>query len=227
MRAPPPSRPLHRRPLRPSSSFMPGISRPARTRWGPRTPFSWSTSSPATSPLGCLMLWPSTGNYGIGGSWVGPRMGYEVDATGRRKMSAERFEEDRRYGSLVLSRRPGRESNVKEIYDECKRLAANPRVRIMNQFAEMANYRWHYHVTGAAAAEAVETLGAAGRPLSSRPTGICCRSLAWVSASSAPSATRIVGFSRSSAPCFSSRPGCRAGMPFQGTAYSRPCGSTT
>ena len=33
----------------------------------------------------------------------------------------------------------------------------------MNQFAEMANYRWHYDVTGAAAAEAVEALGA-GRP---------------------------------------------------------------
>jgi hypothetical protein len=39
----------------------------------------------------------------------------------------------------------------------------------MNQFAEMANYRWHYNVTGAAAAEAVEALG-------------CGRSAAFVSA---------------------------------------------
>ncbi len=107
-------------------------------------------------------MWPSTGNYGIGGAWVGPRMGYESVVILPEEMSAERFEKIEGYGSRAV-RTPGCESNVKEIYDECKRLAVEPRVRVMNQFAEMANFRWHYHVTGAAAAEAVEALGA-GRP---------------------------------------------------------------
>jgi cysteine synthase len=108
------------------------------------------------------LVWPSTGNYGIGGSWVGPRMGYESVVILPEEMSAERFEKIAGYGARAI-KTPGSESNVKEIYDECKRLQADPKVRVMNQFEEMANYRWHYNVTGAAAAEAVEALGA-GRP---------------------------------------------------------------
>jgi cysteine synthase A len=107
-------------------------------------------------------VWPSTGNYGIGGAWVGPRMGYESVVILPEEMSAERFEKIAAYGARAI-KTPGCESNVKEIYDECKRLAAQPHVAVMNQFAEMANFRWHYGVTGAAAAEAVEALGA-GRP---------------------------------------------------------------
>jgi cysteine synthase len=113
---------------------------------------------PGTSTL----VWPSTGNYGIGGAWVGPRMGYESVVILPEEMSAERFEKIAAYGARAI-KTPGCESNVKEIYDECKRLAAQPHVAVMNQFAEMANFRWHYGVTGAAAAEAVEALGA-GRP---------------------------------------------------------------
>ncbi len=113
-------------------------------------------------PGASTLVWPSTGNYGIGGAWVGPRMGYESIVILPEEMSAERFEKIESYGSRAI-RTPGCESNVKEIYDECKRLAVEPRVRVMNQFAEMANFRWHHHVTGAAAAEAVETLGV-GRP---------------------------------------------------------------
>ena len=113
-------------------------------------------------PGASTLVWPSTGNYGIGGAWVGPRMGYESIVILPEEMSAERFEKIAAYGARAI-RTPGCESNVKEIYDECKRLAAQPRVAVMNQFEEMANYRWHCNVTGAAAAEAVETLGA-GRP---------------------------------------------------------------
>ena len=43
---------------------------------------------PGTSTL----VWPSTGNYGIGGAWVGPRMGYESVVILPEEMSAERFE---------------------------------------------------------------------------------------------------------------------------------------
>jgi cysteine synthase len=114
------------------------------------------------SPGESTLVWPSTGNYGIGGAWVGPRMGYESVVILPEGMSAERFEKIEAYGARVV-KTPGCESNVKEIYDECRRLAVDPKARIMNQFAEMANYRWHYHVTGAAAAAAVEELSA-GRP---------------------------------------------------------------
>ena len=114
------------------------------------------------APGASTLVWPSTGNYGIGGAWVGPRMGYESVVILPEEMSAERFEKIAAYGARAI-KTPGCESNVKEIYDECKRLAAQPHVAVMNQFAEMANFRWHYGVTGAAAAEAVEALGA-GRP---------------------------------------------------------------
>ncbi|MBK9062356.1 MAG: pyridoxal-phosphate dependent enzyme [Acidobacteria bacterium] len=114
------------------------------------------------APGDSTLVWPSTGNYGIGGSWVGPRMGYESVVILPEDMSAERFEKIAAYGARAI-KTPGSESNVKEIYDECKRLRVDPKIRVMNQFEEMANYRWHYNVTGAAAAEAVDVL-AAGRP---------------------------------------------------------------
>ena len=64
-------------------------------------------------------------------------------------MSRERFEIIERYGGRVIAT-PGSESNVKEIYDKCKELkAADPdRIRILNQFEVMGNYRFHYYVTG-------------------------------------------------------------------------------
>jgi cysteine synthase len=114
------------------------------------------------SPGASTLVWPSTGNYGIGGAWVGPRMGYRSVVILPEQMSAERFEKIEAYGATVV-KTPGCESNVKEIYDECRRLRADPGVRIMNQFEEMANYRWHYHVTGSAAAAAAAELSA-GRP---------------------------------------------------------------
>jgi cysteine synthase A len=114
------------------------------------------------APGETTLVWPSTGNYGIGGAWVGPRMGYESVVILPEEMSAERFEKIEAYGATVV-KTPGCESNVKEIYDECRRLSVDPKVRVLNQFAEMANYRWHYHVTGPAAADAVEELSA-GRP---------------------------------------------------------------
>lgn len=95
------------------------------------------------------LVWPSTGNYGIGGAWVGCRMNFDSIVILPAEMSRERFELVRSYGaSLVLT--PGCESNVKEIYDKTKELYAQDpqRVRILNQFEVMGNYRFHYHVTG-------------------------------------------------------------------------------
>jgi cysteine synthase A len=95
------------------------------------------------------LVWPSTGNYGIGGAWVGCRMDFDSIVILPEGMSQERFDRVRSYGArLVLT--PGCESNVKEIYDKCKELVAQDpeRIRILNQFEVFGNYRFHYYVTG-------------------------------------------------------------------------------
>ncbi len=104
------------------------------------------------------LVFPSTGNFGIGGAWVGPRMGYRSLVVLPEEMSAERFEKIRGYGAEVVAT-PGSESNVKEIYDKVRLLRAVPANRILNQFEEFGNYRFHYHCTGSAALEVAEGLG--------------------------------------------------------------------
>ncbi len=107
------------------------------------------------------LVWPSTGNYGIGGAWVGPRMGYASVVVLPEGMSQERFERIAAYGAKVV-KTPGSESNVKEIYDACKELARRGEIRVLNQFEAMANYRFHYYVTGNSVAEAVGELEGQG-----------------------------------------------------------------
>ncbi len=104
------------------------------------------------------LVFPSTGNFGIGGAWVGPRMGYRSLVVLPAEMSEERFEKIRGYGAEVIAT-PGCESNVKEIYDKVRELRAEARNRILNQFEEMGNYRFHFHCTSAAAQEVVDSLG--------------------------------------------------------------------
>jgi cysteine synthase A len=95
------------------------------------------------------LVWPSTGNYGIGGAYVGSRMNFDSVVVLPEEMSRERFELIRSYGSRVIAT-PGCESNVKEIYDMCRelRIADPEQVRILNQFEVFGNYRFHYYVTG-------------------------------------------------------------------------------
>lgn len=108
------------------------------------------------------LVFPSTGNYGIGGAWVGPRMGYASLILLPELMSQERFDKIAAYGAKYI-KTTGCESNVKEIYDKCKELAAaSPRNKILNQFEVMGNYRFHYHVTGNSVLEAVAELAAEG-----------------------------------------------------------------
>jgi cysteine synthase A len=103
------------------------------------------------------LVWPSTGNYGIGGAWVGCRMGFDSVVVLPEGMSAERFQQIESYGARII-KTPGSESNVKEIYDKTHELAQNPNVRILNQFSELGNYRFHYHVTGNTIVELAEEL---------------------------------------------------------------------
>lgn len=107
------------------------------------------------------LVWPSTGNYGIGGAWVGGRMGCKSVVVLPAGMSRERFERIESYGANVI-KTIGSESNVKEIYDETHRLRQDPNVRILNQFEQMGNYRFHYHVTGNTIAELAGELQAKG-----------------------------------------------------------------
>jgi cysteine synthase len=110
------------------------------------------------------LVWPSTGNYGIGGAWVGCRMGFDTLVILPELMSQERFDIVLGYGARLI-KTPGCESNVKEIYDKCHELVAGDEegnIRILNQFEVMGNYRFHYKVTGNTIAEIVRELAEKG-----------------------------------------------------------------
>jgi cysteine synthase len=108
------------------------------------------------------LVWPSTGNFGIGGAWVGPRLGYDSLVLLPEMMSQERFDKITSYGAKYI-KTVGCESNVKEIYDKTKELsAADVKNKILNQFQEFGNYRFHYAVTGNSIAEAVKELAERG-----------------------------------------------------------------
>jgi cysteine synthase len=103
------------------------------------------------------LVWPSTGNYGVGGAWVGGRMGCHSIVVLPEGMSRERFERIESYGAQII-KTPGSESNVKEIYDKTWELRRDPNIRILNQFEVMGNYRFHYEVTGNTVADLAAVL---------------------------------------------------------------------
>jgi cysteine synthase len=113
-------------------------------------------------PTGHRAIWPSTGNYCRGGVAISRLMGCHGVAVLPEGMSRERFDWLDRWvlepGDVV--RTPGTESNVKEIYDECNRLAQDPRNVIFNQFSEFGNHLVHYLCTGAAMESIVAALRA-------------------------------------------------------------------
>jgi hypothetical protein len=109
-------------------------------------------------------IWPSTGNYCRGGVAISKLMGCRGVAVLPEGMSRERFDwlaawvEDE---SDVI-RTPGTESNVKEIYDECNRLAADDSNVVFNQFSEFGNHLIHYFATGKALERILEAMVGAG-----------------------------------------------------------------
>ena len=107
------------------------------------------------------LVYPSTGNYGIGGAWVGPRMGYDSVVILPELMSEERFHKIEGYGARYIKTK-GCESSVKEIYDKCWELKRQPEIRVLNQFEVMGNYRFHYYVTGNTTVELVADLAKQG-----------------------------------------------------------------
>ena len=109
-------------------------------------------------------VWPSTGNYCRGGAFNSKLLGAQGVAILPAEMSQERFDWLHSIGAEVIAT-PGCESNVKEIFDKTNELKADPGYMIFNQFAEMGNYMWHYHVTGNAILEAFDLIKGAGDKL--------------------------------------------------------------
>ncbi len=103
-------------------------------------------------------VWPSTGNYCRGGAFDSHLMGCTAVAILPEEMSKERFDWLKEIGAEVTAT-PGCESNVKEIYDECKRIRENEKDSIiLNQFDEFGNPAWHYNVTAPAMEEVYEKI---------------------------------------------------------------------
>jgi cysteine synthase len=103
-------------------------------------------------------VWPSTGNYCRGGVAVSRILGCDGIAVLPEGMSRERFEwlgRCVRHPSHIV-RTVGTESNVKEIYDKCRELAASPDNVVLNQFSAFSNYMAHYVCTGEASDAAYE-----------------------------------------------------------------------
>ncbi len=113
-------------------------------------------------PTAHRAVWPSTGNYCRGGVAISRIMGCRGVAVLPEGMSRERFTwlEDwvTDPGDIIAT--PGSESNVKEIYDKCAELSADPRNVIFNQFSEFGNHLVHYLCTGTALATVFEHLRA-------------------------------------------------------------------
>ncbi len=105
-------------------------------------------------------VWPSTGNYARGGVAISRLMQSRGVAVLPENMSKERFEWLDAWVTdpADIIRTPGSESNVKEIYDACHRLAKDPSNFILNQFNEFANHVGHYAVTGRALGHVFESM---------------------------------------------------------------------
>lgn len=108
------------------------------------------------NPLTTKAVWPSTGNYCRGGAYISALLACQAIAILPQGMSRERFEWLKSIAGEVIAT-PGTESNVKEIFDKCWELRESGQdLTIFNQFDELGNPMWHYHVTGSAVEELLE-----------------------------------------------------------------------
>ena len=107
-------------------------------------------------------VWPSTGNYCRGGAFNSKLLAVDSVAILPAEMSRERFDWLADIAGEVIAT-PGCESNVKEIFDKTWELkTTRDDVMIFNQFEEMGNYLWHYHVTGGALEDMFHNLARPG-----------------------------------------------------------------
>lgn len=104
------------------------------------------------------ILGPSTGNFGIGVSYICNLMKYDAIVIMPDNMSKERYDRIQRYGAK-LDLTPGTESDVILTLERTFKLKENPRNRSLAQFELLPNYRFHRHVTGNSCVEAVKDIG--------------------------------------------------------------------
>ncbi len=104
------------------------------------------------------ILGPSTGNFGIGVSYICNLMKYDAIVIMPDNMSKERYDRIQRYGAK-LDLTPGTESDVILTLERTFELKKDPKNRSLAQFELLPNYRFHRHVTGNSCIEAVEGIG--------------------------------------------------------------------
>ncbi len=104
------------------------------------------------------ILGPSTGNFGIGTAYISKLLGFRAVVIMPDNMSKERYERIRKYGG-ELDLTPGSESDVILTLERTHELMKNPKNKALAQFELFPNYRFHRHVTGWSAIEAVNRVG--------------------------------------------------------------------
>jgi len=104
------------------------------------------------------ILGPSTGNFGIGTAYVSKLLGFRAIVIMPDSMSKERYERIKRYGG-ELELTPGSESDVILTLEKTRELMKDPKNKALAQFELFPNYRFHRHVTGNSAIEAVRGIG--------------------------------------------------------------------
>ncbi|MFA5443019.1 MAG: pyridoxal-phosphate dependent enzyme [Bacilli bacterium] len=104
------------------------------------------------------ILGPSTGNFGIGVSYIANLMKYDAIVIMPDNMSKERYDRIQRYGAK-LDLTPGTESDVILTLERTFELKKNPSYRSLAQFELLPNYRFHRHVTGHSCIDAVKDVG--------------------------------------------------------------------
>lgn len=104
------------------------------------------------------ILGPSTGNFGIGVSYICNLMNYEAIVIMPDNMSKERYDRIKRYGAK-LDLTPGTESDVILTLERTFELKKDPKNASLAQFELLPNYRFHRHVTGNSCIEAVKGIG--------------------------------------------------------------------
>ena len=109
------------------------------------------------------VIGPSTGNFGIGTAYVSRLKGYPAIVVMPDNMSAERYERIRNYGG-DLDLTPGTESDVILTLERTHSayVAYPDKYMVLAQFELLPNYRFHRHVTGDAAVQAVKGIGNGG-----------------------------------------------------------------
>jgi cysteine synthase len=104
------------------------------------------------------ILGPSTGNFGIGVSYICNLMKYDSIVIMPDNMSKERYQRIKKYGAK-LDLTPGTESDVILTLERTFELKKDPKNRSLAQFELLPNYRFHRHVTGNACVDAVKDVG--------------------------------------------------------------------